>query len=157
MGIFDKIRSITMSISSFFIAAGTILVFVNSMLRYLFASPIPWIDELSTLLMVLLVFIFQINLESKDDQLTIDILKSRLKSPLGKKLIRIVRAAVTIIIYLLLADVGLNVVKQNYSVKSFTPVLELPVYIINSIVVAVMFIIAVIWAFNLFYISKEGD
>jgi len=139
MGIFRILQKTPGFIAGIFLGVSTFIVAINAVLRYGFASALPWIDELSILLVVMLIFIIQIQLEAKNDQLSIDVIDSFLKKhPVIKRIFGVIRWALTITLYFVIVKAGLGIIQQNYELKSATPILEWPQYLLFAIVAACM-------------------
>ncbi|MCG9968196.1 TRAP transporter small permease [Pelotomaculum terephthalicicum JT] len=139
MGIFRILQKTPGFIAGIFLGVSTFIVAINAVLRYGFSHALPWIDELSILLIVMLIFIIQIQLEAKNDQLSIDVIDSFLKKhPVIKRIFGVIRWALTITLYFMIVKAGLGIIQQNYELKSATPILEWPQYLLFAIVAACM-------------------
>jgi len=150
MGIFRILQKTPAFIAGIFIGVSTFLVAMNALLRYVFSHSLPWVDELSILLIILLIFIMQIRLEATNDQLSIDIIKPFLeKHPVINKIFSTIRWALTITLYFVIVKEGLGIIQQNYQLKSATPILELPQFFLYAIVAACMILTIITCIVNL--------
>jgi TRAP-type C4-dicarboxylate transport system permease small subunit len=64
-----------------FLAATTILVFMNAMLRYLFESGIPWSEEMARFLFIWMCFLGAIGALKDNQHLNVDLLINKLPRP----------------------------------------------------------------------------
>ncbi len=149
------LRSWSYSISAVLLALATGLVFLNIVFRDLFTAPIPWAEELSVLLLIMMIFVSQVFLEIENEQLAITFLSAKWRGPLGRRILRTANGLIVIVVYGALTRAGLAIVITNYRLKSTTPVLQLPLFMIFSVVTAVAFLIVVNWVIELVFRNGE--
>lgn len=156
MGKLSMIKKTPAVIAGLCLGFSTLLTAINSLLRYGFSNSIAWTEELSTLLIVMLVFIILVSLEADNDQLSIGIIDSFLiDKPVIKRILRAFRWALTIGVYFLLVNAGLAIIKQNYEIKSVTSVLQFPQYLLFAIVALCMVLTIIISIVKL--VRDKGD
>jgi TRAP-type C4-dicarboxylate transport system permease small subunit len=128
--------------------SGLLLVFItvlgvfNVIMRYVFAQPITWVEEMSVLSMVWMVYLSQGMLESQNDQLRMTALYM-LFGPRMRYLVNAVRTALTVFIFGYLLFFGCGVVANNYALKSTTQALGFPLWI-AFLALPVTFVIIII-------------
>jgi len=145
MGKLSVIKKAPAVIAGLCMGFSTLLTAVNSFYRYGFSNSIAWTEELSTLLIVMLVYIILISLEVDNDQLSIGIIDSFLiDKPVIKRILRAFRWALTIAVYILLVNASLAIIKQNYELQSVTSVLQLPQFLLYTIVAVCMVLTIII-------------
>lgn len=134
----------------------TLLTAINSLLRYGFSYSIAWTEELSTLLVVMLVYIILVPLEADNDQLSIDLIDPWLKDKqVIKRILRAFQWALTIGVFSLLVNAGLAIIQQNYEIKSVTSVLQFPQFVLFAIVALCMVLTIIISIVKL--VRDKGD
>ena len=102
--------------------------FINVVLRYVFARPISWSEEMSVLGLAWMVYLSQGLLEADNDQLRM----TALYRAMGWKIRHIVnglRSALTIGVSGYLLYAGLKLTYRNYSMQTVTQSLGLPLWI----------------------------
>lgn len=106
----------------------TVLGFFNVIMRYCFSKPLPWMEEMSVLSMVWMVYLAQGMLESQDSQLRMTALY-RVMGPKMQYVVNAVRTTLTLFIFGYLLVYGCGVVATNYSFKTTTQALGFPLWI----------------------------
>lgn len=129
-------------ISGFLLVIITIMGFINVVMRYVFAQPIAWVEEMSVLTMVWMVYLSQGMLESHNDQLRMTVV-SRLFGPRLQFLVNAARTALTVFIFGYLLFFGCGVIANNYALKSTTQALGFPLWI-AFLALPVAFVIIII-------------
>ena len=116
--------------------------FINVVLRYLFAKPISWSEEMSVLGLVWMVYLSQGLLETENDQLRM----TALYRAMGRKTrdaINVLRSVLTIGISGYLLYAGAHLAYRNYSMGTVTQSIGFPLWIAYlSIPIAFICIIA---------------
>jgi TRAP-type C4-dicarboxylate transport system permease small subunit len=102
--------------------------FINVVLRYIFARPISWNEEMSVLGLAWMVYLSQGLLEADNDQLRMTALYRAMGSKI-RYVINGLRSALTIGVggYLLYA--GIKLAYRNYSMQTVTQSLGIPLWI----------------------------
>jgi TRAP-type C4-dicarboxylate transport system permease small subunit len=105
--------------------------FINVVLRYVFARPISWNEEMSVLGLAWMVYLSQGLLEADNDQLRMTALYRAMGSKI-RYVINGLRSALTIGVggYLLYA--GVKLAYRNYSMQTVTQSLGIPLWIAFS-------------------------
>lgn len=106
----------------------TMMGFLNVVMRYLFARPIAWMEEITVLSMVWMVYLSQGMLESENNQLRMTVV-SRLFGPKLQFLVNTVRTALTLFIFGYLLISGCGVITNNYHFKTATQALGFPIWL----------------------------
>ena len=129
--------------------------FINVVLRYLFAKPISWSEEMSVLGLVWMVYLSQGLLESDNDQLRM----TALYRALGRKtrdVINGLRSVLTIGLSGYILYAGAQLAYRNYSMQTVTQSIGFPLWIAYlSIPIAFICIIVARIADPLTRISQE--
>ncbi|UCF95379.1 MAG: TRAP transporter small permease [Desulfobacterales bacterium] len=116
------------SIAGMLLAMITIVGFVNVIMRYIFANPIPWVGEMSVLGMVWMICLSQGMLENEDSQLRMTafyrILPARLQSG-----VNLLRSTLTTFLFCYLIYSGSGVIAQNYNLRTTTQAIGFPLWI----------------------------
>jgi C4-dicarboxylate transporter DctQ subunit len=115
-------------VSGLLVVIITVLGFVNVIMRYVFAQPIAWVEEMSVLSMVWMVYLSLGILETENDQLRMTALYM-LFGPRMRYVVNAVRTAVTAFIFGYLLFYGCGCVAINYNLKSCTQALGFPLWI----------------------------
>lgn len=115
-------------ISGFLLVVITVLGVFNVIMRYVFSQPIAWVEEMSVLTMVWMVYLSQGMLESHNDQLRMTALYM-LFGPRMQHLVNAVRTTLTAFIFGYLLFFGCGVVANNYALKSTTQALGFPLWV----------------------------
>jgi len=145
-------------IASIFIAISTILASINVFLRYLFGSSLPWADELSIYIIVMMVYIYQCKLEYDDDQLSISVLAEYFRNkPVILKSMYYVRMVVTVSLYGMLLNTAFKVVQQHWMYKGATPVMRMPFWILGLIVTIGLILVILAWIVKFLPEKKNKD
>jgi C4-dicarboxylate transporter DctQ subunit len=120
----------------------TVMGFLNVVMRYVFAQPIAWVEEMTVLSMVWMVYLSQGMLESENSQLSMTVV-SRLFGPKLQFLVNTVRTALTLFIFGYLLVSGCGVITNNYNFKTATQALGFPIWM-AFLALPVTFIIIII-------------
>ena len=123
-----KLMAILDNMACVLLALITAFGFVNVLLRYVFARPISWSEEMSVLGLAWMVYLSQGLLEADNDQLRM----TALYRAMGWKIRHIVnalRSTLTIGISGYLLYAGLKLAYRNYSMQTVTQSLGLPLWI----------------------------
>ena len=124
--IISKIDDVVFAIATAFLSVGCVLVVLNAISRKFFNMGFPWAEELSTYLVVMMLFLSLPHLERLDRHLCIGILMSRLKSDKSKNIFRIIRGAWTIFIMVVLLRYGYTLVQTIATNNVVTYILKWP-------------------------------
>ncbi|AFM25901.1 TRAP transporter small permease [Desulfomonile tiedjei] len=116
------------NVSGFLLVVITVMGFLNVVMRYLFARPIAWMEEMTVLSMVWMVYLSQGMLESENSQLRMTVV-SRLFGPKLQFLVNTIRTALTLFIFGYLLISGCGVITNNYNFKTCTQALGFPIWI----------------------------
>lgn len=116
------------SIAGMLLAIITIMGFVNVIMRYIFANPIPWVGEMSVLGMVWMVCLTQGMLENEDGQLRMTAVYRILPSKVQYG-VNLLRSALTTFLFCYLVYSGSGVIAQNYNLKTTTQAIGFPIWI----------------------------
>ena len=111
----------------------TVDVFINVVFRYLLSSPITWSDEIAVLMQVWFVFLPQIWLEFNDDQLYLTILTERITNARFRQIQKMAKLILIPCVYFFLAFYGFRFLLQSYQLETKTFILELPFWVVYSI------------------------
>ena len=123
-----KLMAILDNMACVLLALITAFGFINVVLRYVFARPISWSEEMSVLGLAWMVYLSQGLLEADNDQLRM----TALYRAMGWKIRHIVnglRSALTIGVSGYLLYAGLKLTYRNYSMQTVTQSLGLPLWI----------------------------
>ena len=123
--VFDNVL---MTISSIFLFISAGLAFVNAMMRStgLGRGGFLWSDELTVILVVIMVFLTQPLLEYTGSQLSIGILDSVRMSDRLKTALEIVRGVIIVVVIGWLAYHCLDTIERSMRFSILTPVLRMP-------------------------------
>lgn len=139
-----KINEVLIMISVIFLVSSTILATINAILRKGFSQGFPWAEELSTYLIVMMVFLGLSHLELNDNNLCIGIIDNFIKEKV-RNIIRIIRGILTIFLMTIMLQYGLVVLKNMYISKMITYALCVPkLYFFISMIIA-FFMIIIVW------------
>lgn len=145
MKVINKLNVLLFILSGCFIGISTFVASINGILRYSINFNFPWAEELCTYLVVIMVFMMQPYLETRDEQLCIGFLSAKLKNPLVKKAIFIFRGLITIFILGLLVKYGIAVVERTYETKAVTYMLQIPRYLLYAITTGSFILVILGW------------
>lgn len=147
---FDQINNALLTISAVFLLTATLLSVINAIIRFADLGGITWTEELSTLLMILLVYLAQPQLEFRKKQLTIGILQSALKSKLARQILNIVQGviimAITGFVLFYCFRVFGNAAKYNF----ITSVLHIPRTILFGCMIVAYITVIISWLVTIF-------
>ncbi len=115
-------------ISGLLLVIITVLGFLNVIMRYVFAQPLAWVEEMSVLSMVWMVYLSQGILESENDQLRMTALY-RVFGPKMQHVVNALRTALSLFIFGYLLFYGCGCVADNYTLESCTQALGFPLWI----------------------------
>lgn len=123
-----KLMALLDNMACVLLALITAFGFINVVLRYVFARPISWSEEMSVLGLAWMVYLSQGLLEADNDQLRM----TALYRAMGWKIRQIVngfRTALTIALSGYLLYAGAKVTYRNYNMETVTQSLGLPLWI----------------------------
>jgi len=106
----------------------TVFGFVNVVLRYVFAMPISWNEEMSVLALAWMVYLSQGLLEADNNQLRMTALFRLLKGK-PRTVINIFRSLLTIGISVCFLYAGAQLAYRNYAMETVTQSLGVPLWI----------------------------
>lgn len=156
--VFEYNLRIISGVAAVFLTVSTVLACINVFLRYLFGSSLPWADELSIYIVVLMVYIYQCKLEYDGDQLSVSVLVEYFKNrPIILKCMYYLRLLITISLYTLLLNSGFKVVKQHLMYKATTPVMRMPLWILGLIVTIGLILVILAWIIKSLPNKKKND
>jgi TRAP-type C4-dicarboxylate transport system permease small subunit len=119
--------------SSLLLAVGVVITTINVILRYVFAAPWDWADELTTLTLVGLVLLVLPLIEARSGHLRVDILERSLGKR-GRDIVRWVQWSLTVALSGFLVYVGLQVSVANFRLGSETVALGVPLWLSYGVV-----------------------
>jgi len=144
--VFEVNLKIITWISAAFIGLSTVLSVINVFLRYGFGTGWIWADEFSIYIVIVMVFLYQCNLEYRDDQLSISVLAEMFSGrPIVLKVMYFFRMAVTFLLYGILIRSGFALIKQNLKFQAMTPVMHVPLWILSLVVTIGLMLVLVYW------------
>ncbi|GAJ11626.1 unnamed protein product, partial [marine sediment metagenome] len=114
--------------SSSLLAIGVVITTINVILRYVFAAPWYWADELTTLTLVGLVLLALPLVEARSGHLRVDILERRLGTR-GGDIIRWVQWSLTVALSIFIVYLGIRVSVANFRLGSETVALGFPLWL----------------------------
>ena len=123
-----KVMALLDNMACVLLALITAFGFINVVLRYVFAKPLSWNEEMSVLGLAWMVYLSQGLLEADNDQLRM----TALYRAMGWKIRQIVngfRTALTIGLSGYLLYAGAKLTYRNYSMETVTQSLGLPLWI----------------------------
>ncbi len=129
-------------IAQLFLLACSIIAFLSVFLRYLFRAPLFWGEEATVIFLVWFVFLPQGFLEANNEQLCMTALYQAVPDKV-RRLLDILRLAVTFLFPLYLAFVAKGVVVRNYMNNSRTAALEIPLWVLYLIICVALICIAI--------------
>lgn len=129
------------SISGILMVLCTIIAIMNVILRYVFNSPLTWGEEINVILLAWFVFLPQGGLEATDKHLRLTILTDRIGQT-GRTILYYVRLGITLVIVFYLAYHSYNLAVSNFVANSHTMVLDIPLWIVYSIMPVAFFLSA---------------
>ncbi len=106
----------------------TTFAFINVLLRYVFAKPISWNEEMSVLGLAWMVYLSQGLLETDNDQLRMTALYRAMGWKI-RPIVNALRSALTIGISGYLLYAGVKLTYRNYSMETVTQSLGIPLWI----------------------------
>jgi C4-dicarboxylate transporter, DctQ subunit len=122
--------------------ACSLIAFFGVFLRYIFRAPLYWGEEATVILLVWFVFLPQGLLEAKNEQLCMTALYQAVPEKV-RRMLDLLRCAVTFLFPLYLAFVAKDVVVRNYSNNSRTAALEIPFWVLYLIICVALVCIAI--------------
>jgi len=151
----DRINNALLTISAVFLLTATLLAVINAITRFADLGGITWAEELSTLLMILLVYLAQPQLELRKKQLTISILQNALKSKKARQILSIVQGvvimAITGFVLFYCFKVFDNAAKYNY----ITSVLHIPRTVLFGCMIVAYITVIISWLVTI--LANNGD
>ncbi len=150
VGVLKRLYNALGMFGGFMLAVSTFLAALNAILRYGFKAGMPWSEEVCTYLCILLTFLAISWLETEDRHLSIDIFNTTVKSEVVKKIIYIVRGIITLGIFAILIKSGFGTIKSTFQTQAVTYVLQIPRYILYTIVVGSYALFIIGWLAILF-------
>lgn len=144
--VFEVNLKIITWISAAFIGMSTVLSVINVFLRYGLGTGWVWADEFSIYIVIVMVFLYQCNLEYRDDQLSISVLAEVFSDkPKILKAMYFFRMAVTFLLYGILIRSGFSLISQNMKFQAMTPVMHVPLWILSLVVTIGLILVLVYW------------
>ncbi len=122
--------------------ACSIIAFLGVFLRYIFRAPLYWGEEATVILLVWFVFLPQGLLQAKNEQLGMTAFYQALPDKV-RRILDLLRYAVTFFFPLYLAFVARGVVVRNYANNSRTAALEIPFWVLYLIICVALVCIAI--------------
>lgn len=124
----NKIGESAEFISCLMLCVCTLAAFYGVLRRYVFNSPVNWVEEVSAISLVWMVLSYQFKLEAEDSQLSMSILFDRLPGGV-KKVLTLTTNLIVILILGYLFMPAVNIVKRNYIMVTTTQGMNLPIWI----------------------------
>ena len=122
-----KVDDILFTIATVFLAGGCGLAVINALFRKAFNMALPWAEELSTYLVVMMLFLAFAHLERLDRHLCIDILMTSLRNKeKARRFFRVLRSVWTIIVMAILLWYGVFLAHNMVLSQVSTYVLRWP-------------------------------
>jgi len=154
--LFNGFLGFVMAVCASMLAVSTLLSCINVFLRYVLGTSLPWADELSIYLAVVMIFIYQCKLEYEDDQLSISALIEKYKNKrIFIKAVYYLRTVITFVLYIILIRSGITVVNQHLMYNAATPVMRLPFSIITILVTIGLILVIIYWIAELVLRPKK--
>jgi len=145
-----SINNKILALAGIFLFLSTALAVVNAVMRFSNLGGIAWGEEVSTLLVVVMVFLSQSFLEYNDDQLCISILQSTLKNDKWKRFFHIIRGLATLFMTGLLLYYAVPVTVKAYERNLVTQVLHFPRYILYGFMIINFVLTIISWLATIF-------
>ena len=145
------------SVAGFFVIASTLIITANTIMRYFFGDPFTWSDELSTYLVIIMVFLALPFLEYSGNQLCIGAILSIVKSEKGRRILVYVRGLLTLGATSIMTYFGFSVTYRAYERALVTYVLHIPKYITYGITAACFVITIIVWLVIMGFRKGEYD
>jgi TRAP-type C4-dicarboxylate transport system permease small subunit len=101
---------------------------ISILSRYVFQRPLSWPDELSTLLFVIMIFLGASASIKTDSELKVNVLYERF--PQWRRTLDIILHGVRLVVSIFFIVIGWIYVQVEISMETFTPILQIPVYLI---------------------------
>jgi len=120
-------------VSSVLLAVGVTITTINVILRYIFAAPWDWADELTTLTLVGLVLLVLPLIEAGGGHLRVDVLERSLGER-GRDIIRWVQWGLTVTLSGFLVYLGIQVSVVNFRLVSETTALGFPLWLSYGVI-----------------------
>ncbi len=111
--VFDRILSITIVLASVLLVFVLITVSADVFFRYFLRRPLAWVNEVTTYIMLYIVFLGAAWLLKRNGHVFVDVVISRLK-PGDAALLNIITSALGAIICLVITWFGVDVTWYNY-------------------------------------------
>lgn len=127
-----------------FLCTYTLIAFANVIARYVFHNSFSWTEEIVLLLFVLGIYLSQIELEKKDQQLSVSFLVSKFKNKYLLITLRTFQRLLVAGLFIVLGRELIIVTARNYHMGTTTTVLGIPFWPEYLIVALVMFAVALI-------------
>ena len=110
------------------------LVFISILMRYVFRAPIPWADELYTIIFAWSMTLGYSVAVRDDAHIKMDAIDMIIKSPRLRLLLDVVSLVFSLIFSWILCYYGFLAMMLQYDLGRVTPTLLIPRYIIYSII-----------------------
>lgn len=143
------------SLLAFGIAAASIVLFVNVVLRYFFNSGWTWAEELTRYTIVWIVFIGSSVCARKGMHLAVDALAIRF-SESGQRLLRMFVNVVCVLFCIYLIIYGYETVLLAYEMEQITAALEMPMYYVYLAIPVGGFLMAIRFTQD-FFLAVKGE
>jgi C4-dicarboxylate transporter, DctQ subunit len=143
-------------ISAILFSIGTFVAFINVILRRVFNEPWAGTEELSSNLLMAIVFLPLAFVELKNKQLNIPVLFNILPSK-WKLWCRKLQHLVILIIFLFLTTGAWKIVVRNFEEGNITLVMGIPVYVLYLIMLISFVLTVFTKTYQLFMSEENGD
>lgn len=138
------IGRVLMAVSAAFIGMSAVLATYNALAR-MFASGVPWAEELCSYLVVLMVYLSIPFLEFTGDQLCITAIDSIVKKRSGQRILNYLRGILTGASMLMLSYYGYEVMLKAFKRNQLTYTLNIPKGYLYAIAAGCLFITVLLW------------
>lgn len=101
---------------------------ISILSRYVFQRPLSWPDELSTFLFIIMIFLGASASIKTESELKVNVLYERF--PEWRKTLDILLHGVRLLVSIFFIVIGWTYVQVEMSMETFTPILQIPVYLI---------------------------
>jgi TRAP-type C4-dicarboxylate transport system permease small subunit len=148
MKFLNTLTTATDTLSMIFLCICTLTAFVNTVMRYIFLSPLRWSEELCVISLVFMVYFSLPRLEHQNEHLSMTALYN-IFPPVLKKIVNTLRSLVTIGIVSWLGKAGIDVVRRNFVSETYTQVLDLPYGLIYAVIPLAFLVILIVRLLNI--------
>lgn len=153
----EKVQKAMLTIAGACLAISTLLASINTIMRYTVGAGFAWSEEITTYLVVYVVFFGITYLEYTDGQLSIDITNTYLKNEKILKIIAIVRKCITIAAIFIIMYYNILSTQKAFERETTTSVLNFPRFMLYGVTVACLMVTLIGLVVSLITLRKKEE